>query len=165
MTKLFLTDRYKFGYTVPIMVEMDSCPWLLLINLALAAAFKMLDTKYWLWQILFMLHVTCLNNKLLYSIFNPDTNLKIKLYHCNNLLLKGYYCRMMMRWLEFKLKVVESRLAEADDCHTWCSEVNNECISIQIYIPFILMDLFIIIIKSGICLKLLYDKIKKFLVR
>ena len=46
--------------------EMDSCPWLLLfINLALAAALKMLDIEYWLRQILFMFYVTCLNNKLL----------------------------------------------------------------------------------------------------
>ena len=43
-----------------------------------------------------MFYVTCLNNKLLYSIFNPDIHLKIKLYHCNNHLLKGYCCRMMM---------------------------------------------------------------------
>ena len=46
--------------------------------------------------ILFMFYVTCLNNKLLQSIFNQDTNLEIKLYHYNNHLLKGYYCRMMM---------------------------------------------------------------------
>ena len=72
---------------------------------------------------------------------------------------------MVMRCLDFKLNVVESRLAEADASQAWCPEVNNEHVSIQhIYIHYILMDL-IIIKKSGICLKLFNDRIIIFLVR
>ena len=51
---------------------------------------------------------------------------------------------MMMCWLEYKLKIVESRLAEADVCQAWCPEMNKWMYIHTVYIPFILMDLFII---------------------
>ena len=60
---------------------------------------------------------------------------------------------MMMTWIQDDLKIVESRLAEADACQAWCPEVNKWMCIHTVYTPFILMDLFIIK-KSGICLKL-----------
>ena len=42
---------------------------------------------------------------------------------------------MLMRLLEVKLKVVESRLAEADACQAWHPEVNNEHVSRQHIYP------------------------------
>ena len=71
---------------------------------------------------------------------------------------------MLMRRLEVKLKVVESRLAEADACQAWCPEVNNEKCVQTAYVPFILMDLFIIK-WSRTCLKLSNDWIKILIVR
>ena len=51
---------------------------------------------------------------------------------------------MMKTWIQVDLKIVESRLAEADACQAWCLDVNKWMYIHTVYIPFILMDLFII---------------------
>ena len=42
---------------------------------------------------------------------------------------------MLMSCFEVMLKVLESRLAEADACQACCPEVNNEHVSIQHIYP------------------------------